>query len=134
MALNTAPIFSGAPVVGHARISTANTNRDGTGTVATLVTAGSDGTRVDRVNVCATVTTTAGMVRLFQYDGTNYRLVKEIPVTAVTVGASTPGFTTEWVRVDGLPVADLPSGSSLVVSTHNAEQFDVVAYGGSYSA
>jgi hypothetical protein len=43
------------------------------------------GTKVFEVRVQATVTTTAGMVRLYYYDGTNTRLFDEIPVSAITV-------------------------------------------------
>lgn len=129
---NTSPQFVGSRVISSARISTANTNRDGSGTVGTVATGGTLGTRIDRVTICANQSTTAGMVRLFAYDGTNSRLIKEVPVTLITVAADTPGFTAELVRTDGLPWLELPVNHQLRASTHNAEQFDVVAYGGDY--
>jgi len=127
------PAFANTPNLGAslsaARISTANTGLDGSGTLATLVTGGASGTRVERVNVKAIVTTTAGMIRFFLCDsaGTpNKRLVHELPVSAVTPAASTPAFESEWVRTDGQPLVIVPSGWTLRVSTHNAESFDVV--------
>jgi hypothetical protein len=110
-----------------ARISTANTNRDGTGTVGTFATGVTGGRMVNRIVVQALGTTTAGMVRLFTYDGTNYRAYREIPVTAITVGASTAAFRIEFAVYDLV----LESSSiTLVASTHNAESFDVSAFCG----
>ena len=132
---NISPVFVHEPIVGHARIATANTNRDGTGTVGTVTTAttaanGGKGRRVDRVQAKATVTTTAGMVRLFVYDGTNRRLVHEFTVDAVTASASVATWEEEWVRTDGQPVIVLPPGYALEASTHNAEQIDCIAFAG----
>ena len=59
------------------QISTANTNRNGTGTLGTLITGASSGTRVDDIYMVATGTTTAGVIRLFMYDGTNTYLLSE---------------------------------------------------------
>jgi hypothetical protein len=44
---NTSPIFALTPNNGKADISAANTARDGSGSLVTLITAGSSGTRVD---------------------------------------------------------------------------------------
>lgn len=132
---NTNPYFAHEPIIGHARIATANTNRDGTGTLGTVTTAtsaanGGKGRRVERVLAKATVTTTAGMVRLFLYDGTNRRLVHEFTVDAVTASATVATWEEEWVRSDGQPVVILPPGYALEASTHNAEQIDVIAAAG----
>ncbi|NBX74718.1 MAG: hypothetical protein EBQ89_10555, partial [Alphaproteobacteria bacterium] len=69
----TDPNFAGTPLAGNAQISTANTNRDGTGTLGTVVTAGASGSRIEEIVIEATGTTTAGMIRLFLNDGTNTR-------------------------------------------------------------
>lgn len=103
------------------QVSSANTNRDGTGTIATILTAGSSGTKIEQVDVIATGTTTAGMVRLYLHDGTNARLFDEVVVAAVTVGASTPAFRATRVY----PNLSIPSGWSLRASTHNAETFNI---------
>lgn len=119
----TLNLFS-TPRNGQARISTANTNRDGTGTVATLITAASTGTKVNEIVVKATGSTTAGMVRLYLSDGTNTRLLDEYAISVVNVAANIAS-----VRVStSYNNLYLPSGSSLLVSTHNAEQFDVLAF------
>jgi hypothetical protein len=129
---NVQPIFTLTPHIGAARISTANANRDGTGTLGSLFVAGANGSRVERVEITATGTTTAGMIRFFTYDGTNYRAIKEVPVSAITPSASTAAFASEWARTDGYPLMVLPSGWTLYVGTNNAESFDVQAFGGDY--
>ena len=53
-----------------AQISTANTNRNGTGTIGTVFTGAAGGSRIDDITITATGTTTAGVVRLFINDGT----------------------------------------------------------------
>lgn len=129
MPANTSAIFPLASNLGIVAISTANTNLDGTGTIGTVLTAGSNGTRVDRVTIKATVTTTAGMVRLFIYTGDTYYLYTEVAVTANTPSATNPAFETTLVFDRGLW---LPSGYSLRASTEKAENFNIVAVGGDY--
>lgn len=123
----TSPAFISTPNIGMARISTANTNRDGTGTLGTLVTGATNGTRIDRIVATAISTTTAGMLRFFLYDATNTRLVYELAVTAIMPSGTVVAWTGEWVRTDGLPIIIVPSGWILKVGTNNAESFDVVA-------
>lgn len=120
------PSFAVTPRVASVNISTANTNRDGTGTVATLITGASTGTRIAELVVKAKVTTTAGMVRVFLHDGTNFWFFDEISVAAATVSASVQA-TRVSIRYDNLI---LPNASwSIRVSTHNAESIDVTALG-----
>lgn len=115
--------------VAHVVISTANTGRDGTGTIGTVYTAGAQGSLIELIRVIATGTTTAGMVRLFLHDGANARLYTEIPVTAITPSATVEAFEAEYVPTKPLV---LPTGWSLRASTHNAEEFVVRATGGNY--
>lgn len=126
----TNPAFASTPRLGSAQIATANTNRDGTGTLGNVFTGGANGSRIDRVRITATVTTTAGMVRLYVYDGTNTRLIREVVVSAITVAAGTAGFTAEIEFPGGLLLPD--SNHILKASTHNAETLNVFAVGGDF--
>lgn len=126
---NTLPRYIGTPKAWVVSIATANTNRDGTGTVGTLATAGTSGSLIDLVRVVASVTTTAGVVRLFLHDGTNYFLYKELLVTAITPSTTQEVFTVEYTPTSPLY---LPSGWSLRASTHNSETFKLVATGGDF--
>jgi hypothetical protein len=132
----TAPQYVGTPKTWSAAMSTANTNRDGTGTLATIATAGASGSRIDEVTIKATGTTTAGMARLYLHDGTSARLFDEVPVQAVTPAATIP--TWEAVLGNNAPVNSgkwplfLPTGWSLRAAPNNAETFNVHASGGDF--
>ncbi len=120
------PAFAVTPRIASVNVATANTNRDGTGTVATLITGASTGTRIAEIVIKARATTTAGQVRVFLHDGTTFYFFDEIAVAAATVSASVQG--TRVVTTYNNLV--LPSASwSVRVSTHNAESIDVTAMG-----
>lgn len=120
------PNYAASPSNGAlAQISTANTNRDGTGTLGTVFVAGALGGRIDKLLIQATGTTTAGMVRLFIDNGAGaVRLIKEVPVLAITPGATVPAWQAEIGFDIGL---ELQAGAILKASTHNAESFNVIA-------
>jgi hypothetical protein len=128
----TTPQFATTPKCAMAQVSVANTGRDGTGTLATVYTAGASGSRIDRIVIAATGTTTAGLVRLFIHDGTNARLYTEIPVFANTVSSTTAAFNTtaEAVTMPSYMPILLPTGYSLRASTEKAETFNIIAVGG----
>lgn len=118
-----------------AQISTANTNRDGTGTIGTVHTAGSSGARIDSLAAIATSTTTAGMLRFFIDISSTIRLLCEVPVQAVTPS----GTVSAWSAVlnssthPGVFPLVLQSGAILKASTNNAETFNVhVTTGGDF--
>lgn len=116
--------FASVPKSPIAALSAANTNRDGaTGTYVTLMTAGVGGSRIDRLLIKATGTTTAGMIRLFL--GT--AMIDEYPVVAITPAASIPTWEAEIVFQGGLV---LQAGTVLKASTEKAEAFNVVVING----
>lgn len=127
--MSAAPIFVGTPKVGIAQISTANPNRDGTGTISTVLTAGALGSRIDRLRAIAIGTTTAGMIRWYIHDGTNARLWYEQTVDAITPSATVAAWTEDYMPTDGLK---LPVGYSLRASTEKAETFNVFAESGDF--
>lgn len=131
MTANINPIFPLTPVIGLAQVTAANTNRDGTGTIVAVLTGAADGTRIHKITVKATVTTTAGMVRLFITGGGVTRLWKEIEILAVTVSATVQSHE-ETLELFGESALHLPSGYILSASTHNAEAINVVAEGANY--
>jgi len=132
MAKNEKPIFTKEPLLGMGQVNVANPNRDGTGTLVTIVTGVVDSTRIDLVRIAATVTTTAGMIRLFLYAGATNYLIKEIPVSALTVGVAIPAFSAEWVPTEPIILPD--TSWQLKASTENAEAINVFAFGGHFTA
>jgi hypothetical protein len=115
--------FAGTPRTAFGQVSVANTARDGTGTVATIFTAGTAGSRIDDIELVAAGTVTAGVVRLFLHDGSTYRLWKEILVTATTP-STTVAVWSAALRDEQLILAT--SSWSLRATTHNAEAINVI--------
>jgi hypothetical protein len=120
------PQFASGPKLGIATVSTANTNLNGSGTLATVLSAGTGGTKIIEVTVQAAGTVTSGMVRLFVFDGTTNYLFDEIPVSAAIPSASSTAYRTYRIYDNFV----LPSGYSLRASTSNAETFNIMAWGG----
>lgn len=131
MSANVAPRFKDPGKTWVGQVSTANTNLDGSGTIATIVTAGSNGSLIEMVRVKAVVTTTAGMIRIFLHDGSNARLYKEISVTPATPSGTVQSFEAEFMPDLDAPLV-LQSGWSLRASTNNAETFNIFVTGGDY--
>ncbi len=119
--------------------ATANTNRDGTGTITDVLNPGATTQSLAAaIKITATGTTTAGMVRIFGYDGTAYRLLHELSVAAATpsgtVKGAIAGAADGVLTPDGYLVLNMPVGGGLTavvsgtiqklgISTHNAEGF-----------
>lgn len=113
-----------------AQATVANAGRDGTGTLAAILTAGTTGSRVDAIIFNAPGTVTAGMLRLFITIGTNIRLIDEIPVLATTPSASVPAW-----RVNYIPPVPLVLQAAAVLSfsTEKAETFNaILPYAGDF--
>lgn len=93
MAANTAPISpaTSAESWNATPLTSANTALDGTGTVGTIITAGSNGTRVPRIRIVHRGTNVATVLRIFENNGStnttasNNNLVSEITVAANTL-------------------------------------------------
>lgn len=99
MAANTSPIFikNGNFTVG--RIAAANTASDGSGALVTVVTATTDGTRVDGVRFINSQVTAAAsglkVLKIFLSDtaGANYRIIGEVLMAAATRSTTVIGAT-----------------------------------------
>lgn len=122
--MSTTANYASVPVAAVAVLSTANTNRDGTGTLVTILSGGTSGTRVDDIRISATGTTTAGMIRFYLSldGGTTSRLLFEVPVSAVTPSGTVQSFQTVLTNLGIL----LPDANAMLrASTNNAESFHV---------
>ena len=139
MAANTSPIFLLTGNFTPARIAAANTASDGSGALVTVVTAGTDGSRVDGVrfrNSQASAALSSAMVfRIFLSDtgGANYRLVGEVAVTAATRSTTAVGATA--IFTFDQPII-MQSGQIMAVcqSVYAGvqDQNDAIAYAGNY--
>ena len=138
MAANTAPIFTLTPNVGLAAISaTADAASASSGSTitptassfVTLLTAGTNGTRVEEAQYIGTGVTVAGLIRLYIYTGSLYYLKDTVIVPVVTPSTT----TANWSYTQTYQNLTLKTGETLVVSSTVANQLvNVVALGGDY--
>jgi hypothetical protein len=138
----TSAQYSVAPTVEVSQISTANTNRDGTGTTVAVATGPSSaqgtgvGKRIAAVMVVATGTTTAGMVRFFLSidGGTNKRLIAEVPVPAITVSATQAAYQSTVPSLVNLVLQGQVSSASCILyaATEKGETFNVHVFASTY--
>lgn len=121
------PNFAGNSRTETLKISAANTNRDGSGTIVYSTAVPSTGRTVAHVKFAAEGTTTAGNVRMFIDDGTggvgHARMWDEQSSAGSTPSATVLPITGYFdVPADGI---SLQSGYRLGFATNNAEAYDV---------
>lgn len=103
-----APVFATVPRIGVVAVSTANTNRDGTGTIADALTGAAAGTRVERIVLETTGNPADSIVTMFIHNGTSYFLFDEFDLGDPSAASATlPGIRTEKAYSDLV----LPSAS-----------------------
>ena len=86
-----------------------------------------NGTIIQSIVIKAIVSTSPGMIRIFLYDGTNTKLLREIPVRYVTKSATAHSFSYR-IDFDGRDFALSPNWH-IKVTTQNAESFNVIVEG-----
>lgn len=139
MAANTNPIFIKQGNFTPARIAAANTASDGSGTLVTLVTAVTDGTRVDGVRFINSQATAAAagakVFRIFLSDtaGANPRLIGEVAAAAATRSNTVIGQTAIYT-FDQAIVMQSGQLISVIQSVYAGaqDQTDAIAYAGDY--
>jgi len=145
MAANTAPIYTLAPDVqwgstdgnGGAAgpLKTANTAKDGTGTVLTVFTAGADGSYVQEIRARSAGTNVASVMRVFLNNGSSNATIAnnimiaelQLPATTLTEIAALADYTINIQRA-------IPAGYKLNVTlgTTVAAGYFVSCFGGNY--
>jgi hypothetical protein len=120
-------------------LKTANTAKDGTGTVLTIFTAdATNGGRVDRISARAVGTNVASVLRVFVNNGSaNSTVANNTLITEATLPATTLSEVAALadVTISGTPFPlVLPPGYKLMVTlgTTISAGVRVTAYGGKY--
>lgn len=87
----TTPQFTTTPKIGVAAVSTANTARDGSGTIVTAFTAGASGARVEEVVIKATGDPADSIVTMFidETGSAGWRIFDEFDIGNPTAGSTT---------------------------------------------
>jgi hypothetical protein len=139
MAINTQPIFSkqGSIQWASAALTAANTAKDGTGTVATVFTAGVDGAFVQKLVARALGTNVATVLRVFVNNGgVNTTAANNALVAELALPASALSETTSQVPFE-LPLNfALPAGYKIIctLGTAVAAGYQLSVFGGTYTA
>lgn len=135
MAVNTAPIYTKTPKIAFGSVATANTAKDGTGTVVTVFTAGVDGSYVGSLVFRAKGTNTQTVVRVFINNGsdqataTNNTLIAEMTLPATTLSE-----TTQLAHQELVLNRTLPAGYkiNITIGTTVSAGYAVTCFGGDY--
>src|SRR5438105_5492806 len=88
----TDPAFAATVNVGSALASTVDTSLTAPTAIATVFTAGANGSKINEIVVQGVLTTSPGMVNLFLHDGSTYHLFDQVTVPTVTSSATAPAF------------------------------------------
>lgn len=125
----TAPAFISTPRIESVNVATANTNKDGTGTITALIQGAATGTRVLEIVAKASVTTAAATVGIFLSvdSGTTWRLFDEIVVSAVTSSSTATSYRLSKAYTN-LLLKD--STQRIGVTTTISQSTNVMAFGG----
>lgn len=137
MAAGVVPIFCAAPrASGITTGTSANTAKDGTGTVATVFTAGANGSKVDEIRLLHMGTNIATALRIFINNGsTNSTAGNNYLIYEATMAANTASEVAAQVfQVVTFPNLILPAGYKLnvTIGTAIASGIMVTALGGDY--
>jgi len=145
MPANTTPIFPLTPRCSWSgNIQTANTAKDGSGTVFTAFTAGANGSRIDQIKVRALGTNVATVLRFFINNGstnatpTNNTLIHEVTIAATTLSETSAlvdnDITIAKALAVAVPIPHLRAGYKIncTVGTTIAAGVVVVVHGGDF--
>ena len=136
MAANTTPIFPNQPAASWGTITTANTAKDGTGTVVTVFTAdATDGSFVSSIIFRAQGTNTATVARIFVNNGSanstpsNNSLIGEITLSGTTLSE-----VAALAHYEYTVNRQLPAGYKLniTIGTTVAAGYALTAFGSGY--
>ena len=139
MAINTSPIFSkkGDIQWSTAPLTAANTAKDGTGTVATVFTAGADGAFAQKLVARALGTNVATVLRLFLNNGgSNTTAANNVMIAEMTLPATTLSEVSAQPPYEMPLNFALPAGYKLncTLGTAVTAGYALAVVGGSYTA
>jgi len=128
----TDPAFTATPLLGFAAVSTANTARDGTGTIATVFTAGAAGARISSLVLQATGDPADSIVTIFVDQGAGFKLYDEVDLENSPAASTTvTGYRTRRTYDDWLLEPGDILGAAITVAL-TAGVVNVWAHAGDY--
>lgn len=127
------PAFAATPRQSSGAATTADTSYTAPTNAVAVFTAGASGSRVERLRLMCTGTSLAGLVNIFLYDGTTYRLIRSIVTAAITASATVAPWGSDDSGTIVFPGGlQLPAGYSIRIATTVAQTIVGSAEGGDY--
>ena len=125
----TNPSFIGTPRLTTVNVATANTAIDGTGTITSLITGASTGTRILEIDAQCGATSAAALVNIFVStdSGSTWRLFDQITITAAT-SSNTVKANRNIATYANLVLPD--ASARLGITTTISQSTNVIALGG----
>jgi len=127
------PAFTSTPRIGRASVSSANANRDGTGTIVDVITGASTGTKIIEVVIKASAQPADSIITLFLTDGSATYIFDEVDIGAPAAGSTTVTSYRSSVLYSNLV---LPSASwklqAAVTVAPTSGVINVIALGGDF--
>lgn len=129
----SAPAFTATPRIGFGSVSTANTNRDGTGTIVDILTGAAGGTKINEIVLKATGDPADSVVTIFIHDGTSYRLYDEVDLADPAAASTTVAGYRVSRTYDNLvlPSASYKLAAAITVAL-TAGAINAFAFGGDF--
>ena len=122
--MSTTPNYAGTPNNGAAGLVQAgDSSRTAPTSPVTILTPGSNGSRVERLTITPINTVVASVLRFFIFDGASYRLYNEltIPGWSYTAGTQAPTWTFEAFDTPAtMPIVVKP-GNTLVATINDTQ-------------
>ena len=130
--MSTRPAFAATPALGFGAVSTANTNRDGTGTIVDVLTAGASGAKVEQLVLKATGDPADSVVTIFLDTGGGYKLYDEFDLGNPAAASTTDvGYRVTKAYDDLVLPAGAKLGAAITVALTSGV-INVWAHGGHY--
>jgi hypothetical protein len=128
----TTPAFAATPNNSAVDVVTANTNRDGTGTIATVFTAGASGSKIEEIVAKCTGDPADCTLVFYLHDGSNYFIYDEWDIGNPAAGSTTVASYREARTYENLL---LKTGWSLrcsITVALTSGSFKIHAFGGDF--
>src|SRR5574343_1016958 len=85
------PAFASTPITAAAAVSSANTGRDGSGTIVTIYTAPANGVKIEEIRIKADADPADSVVVIYLHDGTSYFVFDEFDIDNPAAASNTVG-------------------------------------------
>lgn len=128
----TTPQFASVIHNEAASVSTANTGRDGTGTIATIFTAGASGSKIEEIVVKSDANPADSTVVFYLYDGSAYHVWDEWDIGDAAAGSTTVASYRESRTYENLLLETGWSLRASVTVAPTAGVLKVHAFGGDF--